>query len=85
MCAVYIYYVYINTNTCMYTLKKNVYILNTLIYNNMYTYILKIYTVCVCIYIYINSTHTYIMLIKTFNLDVINRLTALFSLLFYCH
>ncbi len=24
MCTVYIYYVYINTNTCMYTFKKNV-------------------------------------------------------------
>ncbi len=38
---------------------------------------------CVYIYIYINihSTHTYIMQIKTFILDAINRLTALNQIL----
>ncbi len=42
--------------------------------------IFNIYTVCVCIYMYIineHSTHTYIMYVKTFILDAINRLTAL--------
>ncbi len=43
---------------------------------NIHVNIFKIYTVCVCIYIYIiniHSTHRYIMYIKTFILDAINR------------
>ncbi len=40
-----------------------------------YVNIFNIYTVCVCIYLYINihRTHTYIMQTKTFILDAINR------------
>ncbi len=47
--------------------------------------IFKIYTACVCIYIYIiniHKTHTYIMQTKTFILDAINRLTALILIYF---
>ncbi len=70
VCAVYIYYVYITTHTCMYIFKKYicyVYILNTFVYNINYLNtnidmeinlnIFKIYTACVCIYIYIINIH----------------------------
>ncbi len=72
-CTVYMYYVYINTHTCMYIFKKkvlclynkNIYIIYKLFkYKYIYVNIFKIYTVCVCIYIYIiniHSTHPYIM------------------------
>ncbi len=82
VCTVYIYYVYINTHTCMYIFQKKmiryVYILNIFIYNKLHEYkcinvnIFQIYTVCVCIYIYIiniHNTHKYLVI-----LDVINRL-----------
>ncbi len=39
VCTVYIYYVYINTNTCMYIFRKKicyVYILNSFTYNIIY-------------------------------------------------
>ncbi len=39
VCTLYIYYVYINTNTCMYIFMKNifnVYILNIFMYNIKY-------------------------------------------------
>ncbi len=60
------YYVYINTNTCMYIFKKlrYVYILNVFIYNiimlNIFVNIFKVYTVYVSIYICINKEYTYI-------------------------
>ncbi len=59
----YFYYVYINTNTCMYIFKKiyYVYILDIFIYNikynnlniymDIHANISKINTECVCIYI----------------------------------
>ncbi len=62
----YIYYVYINTHTCMYIIffKYVVYILNMFIYDiiyyehkyihlNTYKYFLNICCMCVSIYIYI--------------------------------
>ncbi len=80
-CAVYIYYVYIITHTCMYISEQNVvYVLNIFIYNIKYEYkyrhvnIFKIHTVCVCIYIYINIHRTtHIMQTKTFILYAINH------------
>ncbi len=57
LCIVYIYYVYINTPTCMYIFKKKiVYILNIFIYNinymniNIYMQIFTKYILYVCIY-----------------------------------
>ncbi len=63
----YFYYVYINTNTCMYIFKKlyYVYILHIFIYNikynnlNIYMQIFSKYILHVCVFIY--STHTYVM------------------------
>ncbi len=80
--AVYIFYVYINTQTCMYIFKKigYVYILNIFIYNvchvtlyaNTSKCFLNIqYTVWVCIYIYIINIHRKLIL------DAINRCPAL--------
>ncbi len=53
VCTVYIYYVYINTHTCMYIFKKNVMFIKYINYMNIniHVNILKMYTVCVsCIY-----------------------------------
>ncbi len=89
VCAVYISYVYITTHTCSVNIKKYicyVYILTKLIYNMNYLNtnkdmeinfnIFKIYTACVCIYIYIRNIHrTHAN--KTFILHAINNLTAL--------
>ncbi len=49
----YIYYVYINTNTCMYIFKKKyvVYILNIFIYNINISIFSK-YILNVCVFIY---------------------------------
>ncbi len=61
MCVLCIFIMSINTHTCMYMFKNIfVYILNIFIYNvnymntNKYIHvnIFKIYTACVCIYIY---------------------------------
>ncbi len=75
-------YIFKKNMLCLYI--KYVYIQYNIKYNNINIYthvnIFKIYTVCVCIYMYIineHSTHTYIMYVKTFILDAINSLTAL--------
>ncbi len=69
----YIYYLCINTNKCMYMFKKNMLCLYIKyiykVYNiNIYTHvnIFNIYAVCVCVCVYIyiinkHSTHTYFM------------------------
>ncbi len=44
-------------------------------YKHRLVNIFKIYTICVCIYIYIINIHTYIMQTKTF-LYAINRTTC---------
>ncbi len=76
-CTVYIYYVYINTNIYKFCLYIKYHIWYKLWeYKYVHVNIFKIYTVYVCIYIYIiniHSTHTYIMQTKTCILDVINR------------
>ncbi len=63
MYAVYIYYVYINTQTCMYIFKKigYFYIWNIFIYNvchiTLYVNIfLNIY--CMSVYLYIHNKYT---------------------------
>ncbi len=73
MCVtVYIYYVHINTHTCMYIFVKICYhyILNIFIDDHLYDYeyihvnIFKVYAVCVVFYICIiniHSTHTHVM------------------------
>ncbi len=92
VCAMYIYYVYINTHTCMYIFKKNIlclYIFNIFIYDiiylniNIYMEIFSKYMLYVCLYIYIiniHSTHIHILckqkLLFWMRLIVINRLTA---------
>ncbi len=69
MCSVHIYYVYVNTHTCMYIFKKKkkgVYILNIFIYDiiymkiNIYMQIFSKYMLYVCLYIYINIQYTHI-------------------------
>ncbi len=69
----YIYFVYINANTCMYIFKKicYVYILN--IYNIKYNYI-NVYTCnyfqniyCMCVYLYIHNKYTQYRLIYYVN------------------
>ncbi len=65
VCTVYIYYVYINTHTCVCIFQKNVlflyiksiYNINHIYINSKYINIFKMYTVCVCIYIYIINIH----------------------------
>ncbi len=66
VCTVYNYYVYINTNTCMYIFKKNMlclyikytYTVYNIKYNNinksMYIIFSK-YILCVCVFIYIHD------------------------------
>ncbi len=55
VCIVFIYFVCINTNTFMYTFKKNfVCILNVFICNTNVN-VKKRYTECLCIYIYTHS------------------------------
>ncbi len=52
VCAVYIYYVYINTHTCMNIFKKNMlrlYIKYTYIWYKLYEYKYLLY---VCVFIY---------------------------------
>ncbi len=73
MCVYTVYYVYINTHTCMYIFKKMyVYILNIFIYDindmNVNIYIYKYFQniCCISVYLYIHNkytqhTHTYIM------------------------
>ncbi len=85
----YIYYVYINANTCMFRFKKSVvYILNIFLYNiNIYMFIhvniFKTYTVCVYLYIHYKYTqYIYIYYVNNFflfwmRLIAINNLTAL--------
>ncbi len=82
------YYVYINTHTCMYAFKKkyDVYILNLFIYNiteykytqvNACKYFLNVYGMCVYLYIHNKYTQYTHILTKIFILDVINRYPAL--------
>ncbi len=67
MCAVNIYYEYINTNTCMYIFRKYLYlysyITHTQTHTHMYLiykhniFVLNIYT-CMCLYLYIHNKYT---------------------------
>ncbi len=66
MLCLYIKYIYININYMNINIGR------------LHVNIFKIFTVCVCIYIYIiniHSTHSYIMWTTTFILDAINHLT----------
>ncbi len=76
MCVycVYLLCIYINTHSCMYTFHKNMlclyfkFIYNINYINTNIDNIFKIYTVCMCIYIYIihlHRRHTYIKQTKT--------------------
>ncbi len=83
MCVytVYMYYVYINTHTCIYLRKICYdYILNIFVYKNINVYTCKylqnIY--CMCVYLYIHNKYTQHTYYVNKNLDAINRLTALF-------
>ncbi len=69
VCAVYIYYVYINTHTCMYIFNTNIlclYIKHLYIYindmnKNTCKYFLNIYCICVSLYLHNKYTqHTHI-------------------------
>ncbi len=68
MCIVSIYYVYINTHTCMYIFQKNLFFCIKYIYNinymniNIDMYMFSKYILYVCLYIYIINIHnTHIM------------------------
>ncbi len=62
VCAVYIYYVYINTHTCMYIIKKNVmFTYDMCIYNIKYIHVnpCKYFQNIYCIvYFYIHNKYT---------------------------
>ncbi len=70
VCTVFMYYVYINTNTCMYTVH-----FRKIPYVDYIFKMINIFKICT-VYLYIHnkpSPHAYIMLTNTFILDAINR------------
>ncbi len=93
VCTVYIYYVYINTHTCMFIFKKNMlrlyikyiytlYQLYKYIHLNTCKYFQNRCCMCVCLYIhnkYTQYTHMFCKqkLIFWMRLIMINHLTAL--------